>query len=193
MADPEKIVWKQFNQIPDNDWGNEIARDCYIGKVYQVDALRNSWNWSTSITYESYRAYQYDFENAKAVAETRRQRGTSFRIITDPCLVITGKNEAICIADVENRFLENNFLENKEQHEKIKTLKEVAKAVSLIGRIYYYITTPLLVEKPGDGYMTWDSYFDGGWMSFYPGDPRSLTGLERILELQKKAWKLILK
>ena len=69
----------------------------------------------------------------------------------------------------------------------------MAKALNLYGSIYYYITTPTLVKKPGLGYYSFSSRFSNRRMIFDDQELKGTEWLENLLELQKKAWKLILK
>ena len=73
---------------------------CYIGKIYHLFQGRNAWNNVWSQTYPNIRAFWPSLNIAKQEVERRRTCGSTWTIEELPCLVLSGVEEAVIIAEI---------------------------------------------------------------------------------------------
>jgi len=188
MKIPKWTLLENTNRLR---WTRDYVSFCYVGKVFHVLRLRNSYNWSDSVQYFTNGAFHPNIEDAKKYIESNRERGSSWIIKEYPALAICGSKYALCLVSASHNgdfnFVSNIEITHKSLDKIASTLGDCSSNSTFIYRTKLDEVAPLITPLGKFTSISHGGEYKLGWIEI----GKSNTKLSNIFDLQKKIWLLI--
>jgi hypothetical protein len=172
-------------------WKRDYVSICYVGRVFHVLRIRNSYNWSDSVQYFTNGAFHPNIEDAKKYVESNRERGSYWKIEEYPALVICGSKYALCMVSANQNgdfnFASNLEITHKSLDKIASNLDDHSSNSTFIYRTKLDEVAPLIAPLGKFTSISHGGEYKLGWIE----TRKSITKLSNIFDLQKKIWLLI--
>lgn len=104
------VWWVPYEDRSSYIFSDETAVTCYLGKVYYFYSGRNAWQWTWSKKYLGSRSFHPTFESCRNEIQKNRVQGSTWRMREMPAVVVSGKEFAIVITEINTETPLKDFV-----------------------------------------------------------------------------------